>query len=108
MQISQVLDKLNPQQRSNPLLKNIGYSRQPLPHRLHYREVCGISRKSAPIHVIVHAPKTEAGQQELAKRVAGVHADLVRRYIQKLRCPSEEKAALLDAVIATVKKNAGD
>ena len=58
--------------------------------------------------MIVHAPKTEAGRQELAKRVAGVHADLVHRYIQTLRCPSAEKAALLDAVIAAAKTGAGD
>ena len=84
------------------------YTISPSPHKLHQGKVCGIGRTSAPIHVIVHAPKTEIGQLELAKRVAGVHADLVHRYIQKLRCPSEEKAALLDAVIATAKKSAGD
>jgi hypothetical protein len=69
------------------------------------REVHGISRKSAPINVIVHYPKTEEGKRELAQRVAGVHADFVGRYIQQLNCPSEQKAELLNAVIASAKKN---
>ena len=68
------------------------------------REVRGISRRSAPIHVVVHYPKTEAGKRELAERVAGVHADMVNRYIQKMNCPSEQKSQLLDAVIETAAK----
>ena len=68
----------------------------------------GIARKSAPINVIVHYLKTEKGKCELAERVAGVHADMANRYIQKLNCPSEQKVALLDAVIASSKKEAGD
>jgi len=70
--------------------------------------VRGIARKSAPINVIVHYLKTEKGKCELAERVAGVNADTVNRYIQKLNCPSEQKVALLDAVIASSKKEAGD
>ena len=59
----------------------------------------GIARKSAPINVIVHYPKTEEGKRELAERVAGVHADMVNQHIKKLNCPSEQKVQLLDAVI---------
>lgn len=68
----------------------------------------GIGRKSAPIHVIVHYPKTEEGKRELARRVASVHADMVNRHIEKLNCPSSQKVALLDAVIAAAKKKAGE
>ena len=66
----------------------------------------GIARKSAPINVIVHYPKTEEGKRELAERVAGVHADMVNQHIKKLNCPSEQKVQLLDAVIksASIKK----
>ena len=63
------------------------------------REVRGIARKSAPIHVIVYYPKTIEGQLELAELVAGVHASLVNQQIKKLNCPSEQKVQLLDAVI---------
>ena len=66
----------------------------------------GIARKSAPINVIVHYPKTEQGKRELAERVAGVHADMVNQYIKKLNCPSDQKAELLSAVIASAKKEA--
>ena len=59
----------------------------------------GIAKKSAPINVIVHYPKSIEGQRELAERVAGVHADFVNQYIKKLTCPSEQKTKLLDAVI---------
>ena len=59
----------------------------------------GIARKSAPINVIVHYPKTIEGQRELAERVAGVHTSLVHQHIKKLNCPSDQKVQLLDAVI---------
>ena len=70
----------------------------------------GIARKSAPINVIVHYPKTEEGKRELAERVAGVHADMVNQHIKKLNCPSEQKVQLLDAVIesASRTKKAGE
>ncbi len=70
----------------------------------------GIARKSAPINVIVHYPKTEEGKRELAERVAGVHADMVNQHIKKLNCPSEQKVQLLDAVIesASRMKKAGE
>ena len=67
----------------------------------------GIARRSAPINVIVHYPKTIEGQRELAERVAGVHADMVNQHIKKLNCPSEQKVQLLDAVIksASIEKS---
>ena len=69
----------------------------------------GIARKSAPINVIVHFPKTIEGQRELAERVAGVHADMVNQHIKKLNCPSDQKVQLLDAVIKSVSsKKAGE
>ena len=61
-----------------------------------------IARKSAPINVIVHYPKTIEGQRELAERVASVHADMVNQHIKKLNCPSNQKVQLLDAVIKSV------
>lgn len=68
-------------------------------------EVRGIAKKCAPINVIVHYPKTKEGLNELAERAAVVHAETVNRHIQKLNCPPEQKAKLLDAVIATAKIN---
>ena len=69
----------------------------------------GIARKSAPINVIVHYPKTIEGQRELAERVAGVHADMVNQHIKKLNCPSDQKVQLLDEVINSASiENAGE
>lgn len=61
-------------------------------------------RKCAPINVIVHYPKTETGKEELARRVAAVHADYVTEAVCKLSCPLPQKLALLDAVIKSVKQ----
>ena len=45
----------------------------------------------------------------MAERVAGVHADMVNQHIKKLKCPSEQKVQLLDAVIqAASKEKAGE
>jgi hypothetical protein len=70
-----------------------------------------ISRRSAPIRVIVHYPKTEDGKRELATQAAGVHADVVQQTIQKLNCSSKQKMMLLDEIIKTASiptKKAGD
>ena len=58
----------------------------------------------APIILIVHPPKTEEGQAELAKQVSDVHAAAVIQWIRSLNCPVSWKLALLDAVIETVKR----
>ena len=67
------------------------------------REVTAI-RKIAPIHVIVYYPKTEAGKEELARRVSDVHATAVNQRLKSLNCPTSQKLELLDAVIETKKK----
>lgn len=58
--------------------------------------------------MIVHYPKTEEGKRELAKCVAGVHADMVNRYISKLNCPFKQKEQLLNSIIDAAKKKAGE
>ena len=55
------------------------------------------------MNVIVHYPETADKQVELAKSVAKLHAESIVRYIEKLNCPSEQKLALIDSIIATVK-----
>lgn len=54
--------------------------------------------RSAPIHVVVHYPKTQEGQRELAQRIAAVHADVVKDYIKGLACPAEQKKSLAEKV----------
>ena len=58
----------------------------------------------APINLIVYDPKTEAGKEELARRVSDVHAAAVNQRLKSLNCPTSQKLALLDAVIETKKR----
>ena len=58
-----------------------------------------MAKKSVPINVIIHYPKTESGKRELSHRVSTVHANTVNQYIKNLNCPSAQKVQLLDAVI---------
>lgn len=60
-------------------------------------------RKTPPIKIIVHYPQTRQGQQELAQRLADVHADAVVLAINKLDCPLKQKLDLLQAVIDTTR-----
>ena len=50
------------------------------------------------MEVIIHLPRSKEGQEELAKRVATVHAQLIYNYISRLACSTEQKVALLDAI----------
>ena len=56
-------------------------------------------RKSAPIEVVVHYPKTAEGWEELGKRVATAHANYVIEKIERLNCPTWQKLELYQAVI---------
>ena len=56
-------------------------------------------RKPTPVNLIVYRPRTEQEQTELARRIAGIHAETVLRQVKELSCPAEQKRALLDAVV---------
>ena len=58
----------------------------------------------APVKMIVYYPKTETGKQELAKRVADIHAVSVMQRLKALNYPTCQKQKLLDSIIDTVKK----
>ena len=55
-------------------------------------------RTTPPIKIIVHYPQTQQGKQELAQRLADVHADAVVSAINKLDCPLKQKLDPLNAV----------
>ena len=50
------------------------------------------------MEVVIHLPRSKEGQEELAKRVAPVHAQLIYNYISRLECSTEQKATRLDAI----------
>lgn len=60
-------------------------------------------KHSVPIRVVVHPPKTERGQRELAQRIAALHAGHILGAISRLDCPVEQKRELLRSVIEAVK-----
>ena len=64
-----------------------------------------VIRKMAPVNMIVYYPQTEKGKEELARRVAEVHADAAVRRLKSLNCPTRQKLELLDAVMDTARKN---
>ena len=68
------------------------------------QEEVSVIRSMAAINLIVYHPKTEEGQTELARRVSDVHAAAVTQRINSLSCPTNQKLALLDAVIETAKE----
>ena len=55
------------------------------------------------MEVIIHLPRSKEGQEELAKRVATVHAQLIYNYISRLECSTEQKVALLDAIQKNIR-----
>ena len=65
-------------------------------------------RKPTPVNLIVYRPRTEQEQTELARRIAGIHAETVLRQVQELSCPAEQKRELLDAVIKECTKEKMD
>ena len=54
--------------------------------------------------IIVHYPTNDKGREELARRVAEVHADTAIQYIEKLLCSKEQKVALIDTIISDKKQ----
>lgn len=61
-------------------------------------------KRHGPVNLIVHYPTTQEGQEDLARRVAEVHANAVTMRIQQLSCPTSQKQQLLDAVIEDARK----
>ena len=60
-------------------------------------------RRSTSISIIVHYPKTDTGKRELEKRVATVHADAAKEYIEALPCPAAQKIALTGNIANAAK-----
>lgn len=66
-----------------------------------------VIRKMAPIKLILHPPETEEGKEVLARRVSDAHTTVVIQRLNSLNCPMNQKLALMDAIITTIKADAG-
>lgn len=62
-------------------------------------------RKPTPVNLIVYRPRTEQEQTELARRIAGIHAETVLRQVKELSCPAEQKRELLEGVVEETKEH---
>lgn len=51
------------------------------------------------MNVVVHYPKSKDAQNELAVKTARIHAEHIEFCITHLSCPTEQKLALIDAII---------
>ena len=54
-----------------------------------------IHMKNRPIQIVVHGPTTKEGREELAKRVAKIHAEVVVSQMKKRVRDPEQRAQLL-------------
>lgn len=61
-------------------------------------------RKSAPISLKEYLPGTEAGKEELARRMADLHAAVLEQRLKELTCSASQKLDLLNAVMEDMKK----
>ena len=53
--------------------------------------------------MVVHYPKAADKQDELSKMVAMLYTESIVRYVEKLNCPAEQRLAIMDAILETVK-----
>ena len=49
--------------------------------------------------IIVHYPTSKNGCEELARRVAEIHATATIQHIESLPCSKVQKLAMLDAIL---------
>ena len=54
------------------------------------------------MEIIVYDPETPEKQTLFDARVAKFHAEYVAEYIERLKCPTEQKLKLIDAIIQTI------
>lgn len=52
------------------------------------------------MNIIIHYPTSEAGQSELAKRVARIHAEAMLQRLEHLPYSKDEKAVLMEAILS--------
>lgn len=56
-------------------------------------------------NIIVYLPQSDKGKQDLARRVATVHADAIDSKLRTLNCPNRQKVLLLQTLINQIKSS---
>lgn len=64
-----------------------------------------IKKEGHSIEVILHFPKSQKMENELAKRVATIHAQAILTSVAQLDCPTDQKITLVEAVQKLVRED---
>ena len=62
-------------------------------------------RKVNLVSLTLRHPRTEEGKQELARRVAGIHAEYALYRLSTTKCPADLKTTIVDKVIRIIEQN---
>jgi len=54
--------------------------------------------KEQGMNIRVHYPAGEQGKLELSKKVADAHALAIKKYVEKLPCPKEQRQTILTEI----------
>lgn len=60
-------------------------------------------RRFKPVEIMTYLPKSDTDREQLAQRMATVHADIVHRHLMNLNCSAQQKQHLLEQVLARNK-----
>lgn len=64
-----------------------------------------MNKEGHSIEVILHFPKSQKMKDELAKRVATIHAQAILTSVEQQDCPTDQKIALIEAVQKLVRED---
>ena len=64
-----------------------------------------MNKEGHSIEVILHFPKSQKRKDELAKRVATIHAQAILTSVAQQDCPTDQKIALIEAVQKLVRED---
>lgn len=57
------------------------------------------------MNIFMELPKTRKGKEALSTQLAKFHAEYAAKTIQNLPCPTEQKLALMDAIIRDIRQS---
>lgn len=64
-----------------------------------------VLRRFQPVEIITYLPKSNTDSEQLAKRTAAVHADIVHRHLSNLTCSAQQKQHLLEQIIINARQH---
>jgi len=56
------------------------------------------------LNILVYYPVEKEKQQELQRRIAAVHSSAIAKYIERIRCPTEQKKEIVARLLRERQK----